>query len=48
MTGTSLIEAAGVIGRSNLIIDDTPGIILSQSFAANAENTSWSTISALS
>ena len=27
---SSLIEAAGVIGRSNLIIDDTPGISVSE------------------
>ncbi|MCC8044496.1 MAG: replicative DNA helicase [Clostridiales bacterium] len=27
---TSLIEAAGVIGKSNLIIDDTPGISVSE------------------
>ena len=27
---SSLIEAAGVIGRSNLIIDDTPGIAVSE------------------
>ena len=27
---TSLIEAAGVIGRSNLIIDDTPGISVAE------------------
>ena len=27
---SSLIEAAGVIGRSNLIIDDTPGITVSE------------------
>ena len=38
-----LIEAAGVIGASNLIIDDTPGIRL-ESFAVNAENINWSTI----
>ena len=29
-TGASLIEGAGVIGRSNLIIDDTPGISIGE------------------
>ena len=35
-----LIEGAGVIGNSRLIIDDTPGISI-LSFGPNAENSNW-------
>lgn len=36
-----LIEGAGTIGKSKLIIDDTPGISI-WNFAVNAENINWS------
>ena len=37
-----LIEGAGIIGQSKLIIDDTPGISISE-LRSNAESTNWNT-----
>ena len=45
---TKLVEGADIIGRSNLIIDDTPGISVLQSCVPNAGNISWSIILELS
>ena len=39
-----LIESAGVIGKSNLIIDDTPGITHCGAYVPNAGNISWNMI----
>ncbi len=40
---TKLVEGANIIGRSNLIIDDTPVSVLRNS-GPNAGSTSWSII----
>lgn len=40
---SKLIESAGMIGESRLMIDDTPGISIGE-MRSNAANTSWSTV----